>query len=170
MSATDVAATITAIEHATWVVDHAYMPQRPTVDDNGVVTPVEKPGPPRLAVDVIEEKIRPEKRGRKREGLTVRLFMILLFVAARHGRVQIKDLLTLALDGLPVQMQRDLGIQYWTSRGFAVADVMISTVSELRSGRESGAIRPLTFAPAVCSPTSVCTANAKSSGVAPLGN
>ncbi|MGY1835238.1 hypothetical protein ACI79P_09020 [Blastococcus sp. SYSU DS0510] len=116
MSATDVAATITAIEHATWIVDHAYMPQRPHVDDNGVVTPVEDPAPPRLAVEVIEEKIRPDKRGVKRQGLTVRLFMILLFVAAGHGRVQVKDLLTLALSGLPLQMQRDLGIQYWTSR------------------------------------------------------
>ena len=116
MSATDVAATITAIEHATWIVDHAYMPQRPHVDDNGVVTPVEDPAPPRLAVEVIEEKIRPDKRGVKRQGLTVRMFMILLFVAAGHGRVQVKDLLTLALSGLPLQMQRDLGIQYWTSR------------------------------------------------------
>ncbi|MCW2701382.1 MAG: hypothetical protein JWQ45_2917 [Blastococcus sp.] len=116
MSATDVAGTLTAIEHAAWIVDHAYMPQRPHVDDNGVVTPVEDPAPPRLAVEVIEEKIRPDKRGRKREGLTVRLFMILLIVAARHGRVQVKDLLTLALDGLPLEMQRDLGIQYWTNK------------------------------------------------------
>ena len=116
MSSTDIAATITAIEHATWIVDHAYMPQRPHVDDNGVVTPVEDPAPPRLAVEVIEEKIRPDKRGVKRQGLTVRMFMILLFVAAGHGRVQVKDLLTLALSGLPLQMQRDLGIQYWTSR------------------------------------------------------
>jgi hypothetical protein len=116
VSATDVSGTITAIEHATWIVDHAYMPQRPHVDDNGVVTPVEDPTPPRLAVDVIEQKIRPDKRGVKRQGLTVRLFMILLIVAARHGRVQVKDLLTLALAGLPLEMQRDLGIRYWTSR------------------------------------------------------
>ena len=38
--------------------------------------------------------------------------------------------------------------------GRAVGEVMISTVSELRSGRDSGAMRPLTFAPAQCSPTS----------------
>jgi hypothetical protein len=115
VSATDIAGTLTAIEHATWIVDHAYMPVRPRVDDNGVVTPVEDPGPRRLAVEVIEEKIRPDKRGRKREGLTVRLFMILLIVAARHGRVQVKDLLTLALDGLPVDLQRDLGVLYWAT-------------------------------------------------------
>ena len=48
-------------------------------------------------------------------------------------------------------------------------DVRISTVSEFLSSRESGAMRPLTRAPAQCTPTSVCTAKAKSSGVAPLG-
>jgi hypothetical protein len=51
-----------------------------------------------------------------------------------------------------------------------IGDVMISTVSEFLSCRDSGAIRPFTFAPAQCSPTSVCTAKAKSIGVAPLGS
>ena len=54
--------------------------------------------------------------------------------------------------------------------GFADGDVMISTVSEFRRARESGAIRPLTRAPEQCKPISVCTANAKSIGVAPFGN
>ncbi len=53
--------------------------------------------------------------------------------------------------------------------GRAAAEVMISTVSELRSGRDSGAMRPFTRAPAQCCPISVCTANAKSIGVAPFG-
>jgi len=47
---------------------------------------------------------------------------------------------------------------------------MISTVSEFRSSRESGTMRPLTRAPWVWSPTCVCTAKAKSIGVAPFGN
>ena len=47
---------------------------------------------------------------------------------------------------------------------------MISTWSELRSGRESGAMRPLIFAPEQRSPTSECTAKAKSIGVAPFGS
>jgi hypothetical protein len=54
--------------------------------------------------------------------------------------------------------------------GRAVGERMISTVSELRSSRESGTMRPFTRAPCVCRPTSVCTANAKSIGVAPLGS
>ena len=54
--------------------------------------------------------------------------------------------------------------------GRALGAVMISTVSELLSARDKGAMRPFTFAPCVCSPTSVCTANAKSSGVAPSGS
>lgn len=116
MSATDVAETITAIEHAIWVVDHAYIEQRPHVDDHGVLTPVANPSPKRLAVDVMEDKIRVSKRGVARQGLTVRLFMILLIVAGRQGRVFISDLHTLALGGLPVEMQRKLGILRWTSR------------------------------------------------------
>lgn len=115
MSSTSVTATIAAIEHATWIVDNAYLPQRATVDEYGVVTAAEA-GPRRLAVDVIEEKIRPDKRGLKRQGLTVRLFMILLLVAAGQGRVYVSDLITLALDGLPLEIQRDLGIQYRTTR------------------------------------------------------
>ena len=47
--------------------------------------------------------------------------------------------------------------------------VRISTVSEFFSARDSGAILPLIFAPWQCSPTSVCTAKAKSIGVAPFG-
>ena len=54
--------------------------------------------------------------------------------------------------------------------GRAVVAVMISSVSEFRSGRDSGAMRLFTFAPAQCNPTSVCTANAKSIGVAPFGS
>ena len=54
--------------------------------------------------------------------------------------------------------------------GLAVGEVTISTVSEFRSSRESGAMRPFTFAPWQCSPTSVCTAKAKSIGVAPSGS
>jgi hypothetical protein len=65
------------------------------VDRNGVLIPVEDPAPPRLVVEVIEviqvievieEKIRPDKRGVSRQGLTVRLFMILLIVSPRQGR------------------------------------------------------------------------------------
>ena len=47
---------------------------------------------------------------------------------------------------------------------------MISTVSEFFSSLLSGAMRPFTRAPWVCDPTSVCTAKAKSIGVAPLGS
>ena len=54
--------------------------------------------------------------------------------------------------------------------GLALGEVMISTVSELRSCRASGAILPFTLAPAQCTPTSVWTAKAKSIGVAPLGS
>ena len=48
--------------------------------------------------------------------------------------------------------------------------VRTSIVSPFLSSRESGAIRPLTRAPAQCRPTSVCTAKAKSIGVAPTGS
>ena len=37
MSSTDIAETITAIEHATWIVDNAYIEPRPQVDGNGVL-------------------------------------------------------------------------------------------------------------------------------------
>ena len=47
---------------------------------------------------------------------------------------------------------------------------MISTESPLASWRDSGAIRPFTFAPAQWSPTSVCTEKAKSMGEDPTGN
>ncbi|MGY1669758.1 hypothetical protein [Geodermatophilus sp. SYSU D00710] len=116
MSSTDIAETITAIEHATWIVDNAYIEARPQVDDNGVLIPVQDPALKRLAIDVIEEKIRPDKRGRKPEGLTVRLFVILLIVAARQGRIFVSDLHSLAVGGLPVETQRDLGILYWTNK------------------------------------------------------
>ena len=54
--------------------------------------------------------------------------------------------------------------------GRALGERMISTVSEFRSSRERGTIRPFTRAPCVCSPTSVCTAKAKSMGVASRGS
>ena len=54
--------------------------------------------------------------------------------------------------------------------GLAFGLVRISTVSEFLSSRDSGAMRPLILAPAHRAPTCVCTAKAKSSGVAPFGN
>ena len=54
--------------------------------------------------------------------------------------------------------------------GLADGDVRISTVSEFLSGRDNGVMRPFTFAPWHRRPTAVCTANAKSMGVAPFGN
>jgi len=51
-----------------------------------------------------------------------------------------------------------------------LAPLMISTTSPLLSGVLSGMCRPLILAPTVCAPRSVCTAKAKSTGVAPLGS
>lgn len=116
MSASSVSDILTVVEHATWVVDHAVIPPRRVVDDNGTVTALGEQGPGQLAVQAIEERIRPDKRGVRREGLTVRLFMILLIVAAWHRRVWVRDLYTIATGLLPVEVQRELGILYFSNR------------------------------------------------------
>ena len=53
---------------------------------------------------------------------------------------------------------------------FGALEVKISTTSEFSSVDSSGTRRPLTRAPMVWWPTSVCTAYAKSTGVEPSGS
>jgi hypothetical protein len=68
---------------------------------------------------------------------------------------------------------RARAVRTWLSQsrlGLAEGLVRISTVSPLLSSRWSGAMRPLIFAPWQRLPTSVCTWNAKSIGVDPLGS
>jgi hypothetical protein len=116
VSTTGLPEVLTVVEHATWIVDHAYLPARPLVDDDGVVTPVADPGPPILAHEAIEQRIRASKRGGRREGLTVRLFLILLISCAWLRRIWVCDLHTLATDVLPLEIQRELGILHWAHK------------------------------------------------------
>ena len=53
---------------------------------------------------------------------------------------------------------------------FGALEVKTSTTSPFSSVDSSGTSRPLTRAPIVWWPTSVCTAYAKSTGVAPVGS
>jgi hypothetical protein len=105
-----VEATITALEHALWVIDHALIIDRPSVDERGKPDPHHRPAPPRSIIDVLEEAIRPTKRGVTRRGLTVRLWLALLIVAARSGRATIAHMHEIATGNLPRQMQWQLGI------------------------------------------------------------
>ena len=59
--------------------------------------------------------------------------------------------------------------QSWDGAACSDLDVRISTRSPCCSREDSGASLPLTRAPIVRLPTSVCTAYAKSTGVDPVG-
>jgi hypothetical protein len=107
---------LTALDRALWTVDHALVVQHPTVDDHGTLQPSDNPPPPRLVAEVLQEAIRPSKRGVARVGLTVRLWLALLILAAYGGRATIAEMYGIATKGLPREVQWELGILTWEVR------------------------------------------------------
>lgn len=117
MSTTSLPDLLTFIERATWIVDNAVIVDLPEVDLNGQIVPgTGTPGAGRPLVAELEARLRDDPRGINREGLTVRLYLILLITCAWLRRVWVSDMYTLATGMLPVEVQRELGILYWTSR------------------------------------------------------
>lgn len=102
--------TITALEHALWIVDHAVVIDRAPLDDRGTPHPGHQPAPPRSVVEILEKAIRPTRRGVTRAGLTVRLWLALLIVAALSGRATIANMHKIATGNLPREMQWQLRI------------------------------------------------------------
>jgi hypothetical protein len=102
--------TLTALEHALWVIDHAVIIDRPPLDERGRPDPAYRPAAPRPMLEVMEEAIRPSKRGVTRVGLTARLWLALLLLAARNGHATIANMHKIATGNLPREMQWQLGI------------------------------------------------------------
>jgi hypothetical protein len=102
--------TLTALEHALWVIDDAVIIDRPPLDEQGRPDPAYQPAAPRPMLEVLEEAIRPNKRGLTRVGLTARLWLALLMLAARNGHATIANMHTIATGNLPREMQWQLGI------------------------------------------------------------
>lgn len=108
---------LTAMDRALWVVDNAWVTAQPDVADDGTVTdPVAgtaQPVPPGVRVrvaDYLESLLRPTGRGPRRTGLTVRLYLVLLIVAASAGELTIAAMWTIATKSLPRDLQWRLGI------------------------------------------------------------
>jgi hypothetical protein len=105
---------LTAMARALWVVDNAQVTARPHVADDGTVTdPVAGPVPPGTSVpvaDYLESLLRPTGRGPRRAGLTVRLYLALLIVAASAGELTVAAMWTIATKSLPRDLQWRLGI------------------------------------------------------------
>lgn len=102
--------TITALEHALWVIDNAYIVDLPPVDDRGQIDTAFTPAEPRQVSVVLEQAIRPSPRGVSRVGLTVRLWLALLILAAHSGRATVKQMHSIATGSLPREIKGQLGI------------------------------------------------------------
>jgi hypothetical protein len=99
---TTVEETITALEHALWVIDHAVISAPPTAGDD--TTPLAgEPDATRKATEVLQEAIRPSRRGVARVGLTVRLWLALLIVAAMSGRATVARMHKIATGTCPAR-------------------------------------------------------------------
>jgi hypothetical protein len=101
---------ITGLERALWIVDHAVIADRPSVDTFGRVGPDHRPSAPQPVAEVLERHIRPTKRGVRRVGLTPRLWLALLILAAYDGHATIARMYSLATGNLPREMKWQLGI------------------------------------------------------------
>lgn len=108
---------LTAMDRALWVVDNAWVTAQPDVADDGTVTdPVAGTAQPvapgvRVSVaDYLESLLRPTGRGPRRTGLTVRLYLALLIVAASAGELTVAAMWTIATKSLPRDLQWRLGI------------------------------------------------------------
>ena len=99
--------TLTALEHATWVVDRSGA--GPILDANSRVT----------------------NRGRRRQGLDGRLFLILMIVAAGQGRVTFRAMHKIATGQLPRPMQWELGILRRHPKSGAVIELSYKQVSDM---------------------------------------
>lgn len=102
--------TLTALEYALWVVDHAQIIDLPPMDDEGQTDPHFQARPPKPVTVVLEKAIGPSPRGVARVGLTVRLWLALLIVAAHSGHATIKRMHSIATGGLPREIKWELGI------------------------------------------------------------
>ena len=72
---------LTVLQRALWIVDNARVRTYPQVGDDGALVDPVGDDQGRPVADVLEEWVRPSKRGVQRRGLTVRLWLALLIVA-----------------------------------------------------------------------------------------
>lgn len=103
--------TITVLDRMLWVIDNAQVMPLPDVDEGGKILPHPQGAPDaRQVIEVLEAVLRPSKRGVQKVGLTLRVWMALLFLAAYRGRATIAEMHKIATGELPRELQWQLGI------------------------------------------------------------
>jgi hypothetical protein len=103
--------TLTVLARMLWVVDNAVVAPLPEVDDRGAVAPfAADAAAARPVIEVLEAVLRPSNRGVQKVGLTLRVWMALLFLAAYRGRATVAEMHAIATGELPRELQWDLGI------------------------------------------------------------
>lgn len=103
--------TLTTVQRSLWIVDNATVRPLSEVDENGKVLALEEDAAePVAAVELLEKVIRPTNRGVQKVGLTVRVWLALLFVAAYRGRATVAEMHAIATGELPREVQWELGI------------------------------------------------------------
>jgi hypothetical protein len=102
--------TLTSLGRALWVVDNAFIISYPPLDEHGRADPDFVPGQPIPVAEALERRLRPTRRGVLRIGLTIRLFLALLFVASGNRETKIERMYQIATEGLPRETQWALGI------------------------------------------------------------
>lgn len=117
-----VEALLTHLKRVEWVIDAA------------IVTDPEDPSRQISAVELLERFERTSARGRRKQGATVRLFLILLLLCCRfHTKtLQIRSMHQLAVGNLPRTLQWELGIltRDKSGKARALTEKQLNTIAQ----------------------------------------